>query len=160
MEDGLATVAFADRTLYFDLNDVIKSFVVYKTTTTVYYVVEKDGTINRQLYPVVNPKTGATYNVVTVDGETQTVKTYEGTFAETGRTSLPGSRFTSSFPKRRRNTRMSRQSALRHWRVPRPVRIICSFMTRNMKGASLLQIPRTGFEAGRIRLCCRNLYRR
>ncbi len=88
VEDGLATVAFADRTLYFDLNDVIKSFVVYKTTTTVYYVVEKDGTINRQLYLVVNPKTGATYNVVTVDGETQTVKTYEGTFAETGRTSL------------------------------------------------------------------------
>lgn len=90
VEDGLATVAFADRTLYFDLNDVIKSFVVYKTTTTVYYVVEKDGTINRQLYLVVNPKTGATYNVVTVDGETQTVKTYKGTFAETGRTSLTG----------------------------------------------------------------------
>ncbi|UKI12786.1 MAG: ubiquitin-like domain-containing protein [Oscillospiraceae bacterium] len=93
----------------------------------------------------MNPKTGATYNVVTVDGETQTVKTYKGTFAETGRTSLTGFPIYVFVSEEERSTRMSRQSALRHWRVPRPVRIICSFMTRNMKGASLLQIPRTGF---------------
>ncbi len=90
VEDGTATVAFADQTLYFDLNGEDKSFVVYTTTTTVYYVVEKDGTINRQLYLVLNPKTGASYNVVTVDGETQTVKTYKGIFTDTQRTSLTG----------------------------------------------------------------------
>lgn len=90
VEDGLATVAFADRTLYFDLNDEDKTFVVYTTTTTVYYVVEKDGKINRQLYLVVDPRTGVTYNIVTVDGETQTVKTYKGTLDDTHRTSLTG----------------------------------------------------------------------
>lgn len=90
VEDGLATVAFADRTLYFDLNDEDKSFVVYTTTTVIYYVVEKDGTINRQLYLIVDPRKGVTYNVVTVDGETKTVKSYMGTLTNTGRTSLTG----------------------------------------------------------------------
>lgn len=87
VNDGLATVAFADLTLYFDLNDEDKSFVVYTTTTTVYYVVEKDGTINRQLYLVVDPRTGVVYNRVTTDGET---KTNPGTLTNTGKTSLTG----------------------------------------------------------------------
>lgn len=90
IENGTATVTFADKTLYFDLNEEAKTFVVYTTTTAVYYVVEKDGTINRQLYLVIDPRTGVTYNVVTVDGETQTTKTYKGTVADTGRTSLTG----------------------------------------------------------------------
>lgn len=90
VKDGTATVAFADRTLYFDLNDTDKTFVTYTTTTTTYYVVEKDGKINSQLYLIWSPKTGASYNVVTVDGETQSIKTYKGTITPTGRTSLTG----------------------------------------------------------------------
>lgn len=82
------TVTFADHTLYFTLNTTAMTYTVSTTTAATYAEVGKDGQISKTSYLIIDPVTGVTYCVITVDGETQTVNKYPGTLTRTGTTSL------------------------------------------------------------------------
>lgn len=92
-QDGdVATVSFTDRNLYFTLDTEKMTCTVSDKSqaSTIYLEVGKDGQISKTSYLVNSPKTGWTYCVVVVDGETQNVLQYPGTCKDTGRKSLTG----------------------------------------------------------------------
>lgn len=79
-------------TVYFDLNEDDASFTTYETVSEIFYYVNKDGTINKSCYLVIDArKKNITYYVITTDDNGQSVtQEYVGSLELTGSLSLTG----------------------------------------------------------------------
>ena len=93
--NGVTTVATKDGTFYFELTTAEtegekNTFLKLKHAPYKAYLLGEDGQQVKNVYVSFDGKGGATYNVVTVEGEEEVVTPYTATLTETGKTSESG----------------------------------------------------------------------